>query len=367
MATDIQGIEARTTGGIMRFEVLEPEAARWAELFDGLPREAQDVFYTPGFAQLCQKTIDTGYLVRCAAGTCLDGSVLLYPFVQRPIGGMVDIPVAAEMQDSISLYGRGGVVGMASKESLAAFHDELADYMRLNRVICSFDRLHPLMSNEKFSSPASAIRDVGGFVIVDLALTLEELEASFKPSVRKDIRKAQRNGVLCMSESSSDHIDEFLDIYYQTMERNSASDFYFFPKEFFTALASHLPGMFSFFYAEHDQRIVSCELVLHCGDYSHSFLGGTRRDALPLAANPLLKFEICKTMKAKGSRYFLLGGGQAADDGIFNFKKAYAPEGVYSSRICGTIWDSSAYNQLQQAMIVAGLPVAPNRFQYYEI
>lgn len=350
----------------MLFEILSPDAPRWAEVFGLLPTAAQDVFYSPGFAQLCQQTIDASHEVLCAAATDANGSVLLYPYVQRKLADIVDMRITNGMKDVVSLYGRGGITGRADADFLAAFHDALGQHMVGNRVLCGFDRLHPVMANERLAVPTCSIRDVGGFVVVDLRPNLDRLESSFKQSVRKDIRKAQRNGVRCFAENNCDHLDDFLDIYYQTMGRNSASEFYYFPKDFFSDLPNRLPGKFHFYYAEHAGKIVSCELVLHCGLYSHSFLGGTLKDALPLAANPLLKLEICVGMKELGVEFFLLGGGLSADDGIFNFKKAYAPNGVYPSRIGGTVWDNAAYAQLRQEMIAAGAPMAANRFQYYD-
>ena len=351
----------------MNFEVLEPGGQRWGELFAALPRASRDVFYSPGFASLCQETLDVAHRVRCAAYTDDAGGVLLYPFVLRRTKTLVDLPAAAGLADTISLYGRGGVVGKAGAEGLAAFHRELAIYMADQQVFCSFDRLHPVIGNQDLSPLAGTLRDVGGFVVVDLCPSQEEIQASFKSSVRKDIRKAARNEVKCFTEVNCDHLSDFLDIYYQTMERNEASEFYYFPKDFFVRLPDLLPGMFSFIYAVAGDKIVSCELVLHCADYSHSFLGGTLREALPLAANPMLKFEICKEMKACGCQYFLLGGGQAPDDGIFNFKKAYAPERVYRSLVGGTVWNTQVYDGLRDRMLSAGLPVATNRFQFYDL
>jgi len=351
----------------MNFEVLNPGDQRWGELFAALPRAARDVFYSPGFASLCQETLDVAHRVRCAAYADDNSGVLLYPFVLRRTEALVDLPAAASLADTISLYGRGGVVGEVGAEGLAAFHRGLAAYMAEQQVFCSFDRLHPVIGNQRLSPPGGTLRDVGGFVVVDLRPSLEEIEASFKSSVRKDIRKAARNDVKCFIEGNCDHLAEFLDIYYQTMERNTASEFYYFPKEFFTRLPELLPGMFSFIYAVASDKIVSCELVLHYADYSHSFLGGTLREALPLAANPMLKFEICKEMKACGCKYFLLGGGQTPDDGIFNFKKAYAPEGVYPSLVGGAVWNTQVYDTLRDEMLSGGLPVATNRFQFYDL
>ena len=351
----------------MRFEVLEIGDRRWIELFAALPRASRDVFYSPVFAALCQDTIDAAHRVRCAAYSDDTGAVLLYPFVLRRTSALVALPAAELLADTVSLYGRGGVVGEAGAESIAAFHLELSAYMASHQVFCSFNRMHPVIGNERLSPASTKLLNVGGFVIVNLCPSMEDIASRFKASVRKGIRKAERNDVKCFVELNCDHLPEFLDIYYQTMERNGASEFYYFPKVFFERLPELLPGMFSFVYAQMGKKIVSCELVLHCDDYSHSFLGGTLSEALPLAANSMLKFEICKEMKAIGCKYFLLGGGQEPDDGIFNFKKSYAPDGIYQSLVGGTIWNMQVYEALRNDMQIGGLPVALNRFQFYDL
>lgn len=347
--------------------VLEPGDQRWSDMFHALPPEAQDVFYAPGFAALCQETLPLSQEVRCAAFTSEEGGILLYPFVRRRTGDIVKDACATGLHDTTSLYGRGGVVGEASELDLALFHSALATYLRDIDVFCSFDRFHPVMGNQALAPPGCAARDVGGFIVVDLRPSFADLEASFKSSVRKDVRKAERNGVTCFSEANCDHLDAFLNIYYKTMDRNAASDFYYFPKSFFAGLQRHMAGQFHFFYAVHEGEIVSCELVLHHGDYCHSFLGGTLREALPLTANSLLKIEIFKRMQALDCKYFLLGGGHAPNDGIFNFKKAYAPDGIKHSFIGGTVLQPDIYARLKEAMRDAGLPTADNRFQFYDI
>lgn len=350
----------------MSFEILDAGSPRWAALFDALPRVAQDVFYAPGFASLCQATLNAGQRVQCAAYAAESGALLLYPFVLRDVDRLAPAAGAEGLADTVSLYGRGGVVGAAEAQELSVFHAELSRYCARQRVFCSFDRFHPVMGNERFSPAPTQLREVGGFVVVRLRPTMEELEASFKSSVRKDLRKAERNGVRCYAEANCDHLADFLEIYYQTMERNAASDFYYFPEAFFAGLPQHLPGQFHFFYAEHEGKVVSCELVLHHADYSHSFLGGTRRESLPLAANPLLKRHICESMMTLGCKYFLLGGGQTAGDGIFNFKKAYAPDGVLPSYVGGTVWNVEPYEALRTSLLAAGRPIAANRFQFYD-
>lgn len=351
----------------MKFEILEPSSVRWGELFNSLSLEQRDVFYAPDFAQLCQDTLNASDEVKCATLITGDGGILLYPFVERNIGQAFGAPFDQDLNDTISLYGRGGIVGDANEQDVQVFYTLLEKYFEDRNVFCSFDRFHPVIANHGRVSKLTKVMDVGGFVVVDIRPTLEEVVMSFKPSVRKDIRKAERNNIECFCEGNSEHLESFLEIYYQTMDRNSAGEFHYFSKEFFNGLSQYINGKFLFFYAVYQGTIVSCELVLYHGNYAHSFLGGTRADALPLAANPMLKKAILQKMKSLGCHFFLLGGGHQPNDGIFNFKKAYAPQGVYPSYVGGSIWKPEIYQGLKQDLVTAGHKVSVNRFQFYDV
>ena len=350
----------------MTFSILIPDNPVWADLFEMLPLDQQDIFYSPSFARLCQKTLDQNDEVLCAAMTS-DAGVLLYPFVKRNLGKLTGFAEYSGYCDITGLYGRGGIVGSAAAlQGTTPFHAAMAAYCRKQAIVCGFDRFHPVIGNDVRAAPDSKIMEIGGFVVVDMRPDMNVIENGFKQSVRKDVRKAERNGITCFAESSSDHLKEFMDIYYHTMGRNSASEFYYISENYFTSVAKKIPGQFHYFYALAGNDIVSCELVLHHGKYCHSFLGGTKKEALPLSANPMLKREIIRFFKTRGCEYFLLGGGSKPDDGIFNFKKAYAPEGVYPSRVGGTIWDTDTYARLRDSMLASGKDVPAGRFQFYD-
>jgi len=349
------------------FSILNPYHPAWSALFERLPRGQRDVFYTDGFARLCQQTLNREDEVHCAVFSQGD-KVILYPFAKRNIGRLTGISALSDCYDITGLYGRGGLVsGGAGPVDLEHFHQAFADYCRNERIICGFDRFHPVMANERVAGPGARVIDVGGFVVVDLRPELEEIYASFKPSVRKDLRKAERHSVTCFSEAGPSYLMDFIEIYHATMQRNGATDFYYFTEDYFRSLCDLLAGQYHFYYATVADIIVSCELVLHHGKYAHSFLGGTRLDALPLSANPMLKWNIIRHLKSMGCEYFLLGGGTTPDDGVFNFKKAYAPEGVFASRIGGTVWDHQAYDKVKGTMMASGIQVLENRFQFYDL
>ncbi len=350
----------------MKLSIFKSEDSEWKKLFESLPADQQDVFYSPAFANVCQQTINREDEVLCAAGLSREGT-LLYPFVKRSVSRLTGLKKYTGYYDITGLYGRGGIIG--SSEALAdsnSFYNAMHDYCRNNAIICGFDRFHPVLANQVYTSPAEKVMEVGDFVVLDVRPSLDDIKKNFKHSVRKSLRKAERNGVTCFAEANADHLDDFINIYTDTMDRNSAGSFYYLDKDYFAAVCREMPGQFHFFYAAVDNEIVACELVLHHGRFCHSFLGGTKRKALKLCANHMLKYEIIKLMKQRGCEYFLLGGGYCPDDGIFNFKKAYAPDSVYSSFIGGMVWDDETMGNIKIDMLANGNELSTGRFQFYD-
>lgn len=351
----------------MTFQVLKSGDSRWQELFAALPPERQDVFYAPGFAALCQETIHADHEVLCATWSG-DGGVLLYPFVRRDLARLTGVETLAGKFDMISLYGRGGAAAdpALTAEALASFQRQLRAWAADNRVICLFDRYHPVWANEAAADPETRIMDVGGFVAIDLADGIEAVEKRYKYSIRKDLAKAERGGVSTVIETDATHLDGFLDVYTHTMDRRHARDFYYFDREFFEGLDRHLPGQFFFIHALIEGKIVSTELVLKHGLFAHSFLGGTLREAQPHCPNHRLKRDLIRWLAIEGCRYFLLGGGSSENDGIFNYKRAFAPEGVLPSRIGGLMLDPAAYQEARDIWGQAGRELDARRFQFYD-
>ena len=349
------------------FRVVDPDDPLWARVYDGLPDAARDVFHCPGFARLCQRTLYRDWQV-LAAVLRTPRSTTLYPFVLRDIGSLLeDRDVADGLKDVTALYGRGGpVCDRRVPEDVAAFHAAFGSWCRCRGVVCGFDRFHPVMGNEALAAPETRLFDVGGFVVVDLRHSSDRVETGFKYSMRKALKKGERAGVEVFCEENLDHIDAFFDIYHSTLRRRNARPFYFFSRSFYEKLPRELAGRFVFFYGNVGGRTVTCELALSDGIYCHSFLGGTHAEALAKSPNQVLKRDMIRHFKRRGCHHFLLGGGQERDDGVFHYKRAFAPEGVVPSVVGGTIHHAEAYGALRERMIYAGMDVKANRFQFYD-
>jgi lipid II:glycine glycyltransferase (peptidoglycan interpeptide bridge formation enzyme) len=186
-------------------------------------------------------------------------------------------------------------------------------------------------------------------VVCDLTLDEDALWKGYKHKVRKNVNKAQRSGVRIELDTRGERLVDFLRVYHHTMQRREAGESYYFGPEFFERLRADLAGQFAYFHAIHQGRIISTELVLISAEAVYSFLGGTIEEAFDVRPNDLLKHEVIRWAKAQGKRYFVLGGGYDPDDGIFQYKTAFAPQGIVAFQVGERVFDSERYEVLVAA------------------
>ncbi len=355
------------TAPTSEFTLLEPSDPRWNALFQRLPESQKDIFYRPEFAEVAARYLHKEGQPRCAVLEIGD-SFVMYPFLQRSLQALLsDTGLTVPGYDLQGFYGRGGLVTNSQDlQVVEQFHQHFKEYSQKNKILCSFDRYHPVMQNEKFAPSDVQRIDIGGFIVVDLDKPIDTITKEFKHAVRKNIKKANRAGITVFEESNVNHLDAYLSIYKHTMDRNDATAFYYVDPKFYQTLAEKLPKNVHFFYAMLDGVAVSCELVLSEGLYYHSFLGGTLESAMDKCPNHLLKQEIIRYAKDHGGRYYLLGGGATPYNGVWAYKQCFAPNGDRSSFVGGTVYDQPAYDQLRQQLSQAGISFPTSRFQFYD-
>jgi lipid II:glycine glycyltransferase (peptidoglycan interpeptide bridge formation enzyme) len=167
----------------------------------------------------------------------------------------------------------------------------------------------------------------------------------FKQKVRKNVKRANKNELKIIIENAGAYLDDFLKIYYSTMERSNAETEYYFSREFFETM-NGMKDNIMYFHVMYDNKIISTELVIYGSENCYSYLGGTNRDYFELRPNDFLKYEIIKWAKEKGLKNFVLGGGYGADDGIFQYKTCLAPNGIVNFYIGRKIFDMKTYDYL---------------------
>ena len=226
--------------------------------------------------------------------------------------------------DLITPYGYGGFLGEINDyESL---NNAYSQYCIDNGYVCEFVRFELFSDYYQHYSGKTETRMHN--VVRNMESPMDEIWMDFKQKVRKNVKRANMYGLEIVIDKFGTYMDDFLRIYYGTMERSDAENQFYFKKPFF-------------------EEIMSMEnAVIYGSENCYSYLGGTDSEYFYTRANDFLKYEIIKWTKEKKLKNFVLGGGYGSDDGIFQYKANLAPRGIKDFYIGRNIFDESVYQEL---------------------
>lgn len=243
--------------------------------------------------------------------------------------------------DLITPYGYGGFWGNISDwEELNKTYTE---YCMTNHYVCEFVRFELFTCYHEHFDGEVETRTHN--VVRSLDMPIDEMWMDFKQKVRKNVKRANAYNLRCIIENTGEHLEDFLRIYYSTMDRTDAEGEYYFSKQFYEDL-NKMKDSVMYFHVVYEGKIVSTELVIYGAENCYSYLGGTDKEYFDVRPNDFLKYEIIKWAKEKGLKNFVLGGGYGADDGIYQYKLCLAPHGQQEFYIGRKIFDHESYNRL---------------------
>jgi len=288
---------------------------KWAEIIE--QEVSGEPMLLPSYLELfCEK----GETAECALAEYKNGKII-YPYIKRLIPGSIDY------FDLTSAYGYGGprTIGTVTSTEKEEFWALFQHAIEKDRVVSEFIRF--MLKRENETNYPGEIVDRGANVICSLDIDLNSQWMDLDYKVRKNVKKATSFNLKLVTDRG-EHIDDFLKIYYATMDRREANERYYFKKSFYEKLNAGIKGHMVYFYALKDSEVISAELVLFGKENMYSYLGGTINEYYKMRPNDFLKWEIIKWGHEQNIKNFVLGGGYSDNDGIFRYKRSLAPNGV---------------------------------------
>lgn len=266
------------------------------------------------------------------------------------------IPVSGfeEYSDILTPYGYGGPIvercdPNREKELAQEYRLAFDRYCKEEKIICNFTRFHPLFQNHILFSgcydEVTAIRDI---VIVDLSKDVfcEEFEKEARRYYRK------YDGIFHVRlDPECVHLKDFIDIYYDTMDKNAAKPFYYFQRSYFEELVKRNEGHVFLCHAFMGDKIIASKLLLAEGDAVYSQFGGTRKGCYEYNAYSYLFAKYLLEIEKTGKyRWAVLGGGVSnrKDDGVLRFKKHFS-RSLYPFYIGKRVYNREAYEKICDA------------------
>lgn len=296
----------------------------WLSAWESWP--GREVFAHPDYVDLFT---DKNSCACCGISATPTGTVL-YPFILRDISGEpYYVQALGSAFDIVTPYGYGGpfCFKCPDKSKLAKqFWEVFESWTSRQNIVSEFIRFS-LLGDTVLDYPGEKEFKFDN-IVRDLLPDKETIWMDYEHKVRKNVKKAIRNGIHVETDENGYRLDDFLRIYNTTMDRRNADKGYYFGKSFFETISSQLFGQHIYFHACSGKKVVSTELVLVSSENVYSYLGGTDGDYFDSRPNDLLKHEIILWAKSHGKKRFVLGGGYQKDDGIYKYKSSFAPRGV---------------------------------------
>ena len=284
---------------------------------------------------------------------CSHGKVA-YPFMVRDISVSNDFKKKLgkkKYYDIRSAYGYGGslyeLFENGDMEALKKqFSTSFSKFCRKENIISQFDRFHPIIKNHILFEGLCEVSKNRKTVYMDIG-NKEIIWENITSKCRNMIRKAKKNGIRIEIDETGVSLEQFKDIYNKSMDRNKASDYYYFNNSFFNDTFHSLNNKIFIANAFYNKRIIASSLILRHKKYLHYHFSGTLKEYMKLAANNMIIYEAAKWGSDNGYKVFHLGGGyESQGDSLYRFKKSFSKLEDKDFYIGKQIYNNEAYNFL---------------------
>lgn len=304
----------------------------------------KDIYFEKSYASLYEE-VEKGtselWELDCEYGK------ISYTFIKRPIPIETDEPYF----DIITPYGYGGPVVLEASDTdklMARFQSAFAQYCADNAIVSEFVRFHPILANAKdfetVYQPIYMRQTVGTSVDPEGNTLLLE----FNQTARKLTRKAERQGVTYRVVVGPEQLDDFLDIYYATMNRNKADSFYYFEPSYFKACLETLKDKLLLIEVLLDNKVIAACIYFVSGPILHEHLMGSLTEYLSYSPVYVLKAAAVEWAREQGISLIHYGGGlsNAQDDPLFLFKRKFTKDTLFDFFIAKKIHQADVYEKL---------------------
>lgn len=308
----------------MQVEIIDIFSNRWLQI---LQNTRYDVYHLPQY--ILTEAIRTNSQPEAILIT-EDDKTFCLPYLLRQYRNLFDeSPIYKDCYDIGSPIGYAGfLLNDAAKDEPFFFRKAiqyLTNYLQKKNICSAFFRLHPILNQDINQELYPEIIQVSGETVsTDLNLSPIEIWHKTRPEHRTSINRCKRNGFIAKVVDYREYIDEFIDIYYETMERVEAKKHYYFDYEYFRGLMK-LHEAIHLCIVEKGNKIACGGIFTECCGIIQYHLGATKSQFLKEAPSKLMFDYVRFWAKERGNGVFHLGGGVAAKtDSLYHFKAGFS-------------------------------------------
>lgn len=304
----------------------------------------KDIYYNEYYGKLYEDT-ENGKLEKFEVVS--EYGKIEHIFIKRKI----EIDKDNNWYDIVTPYGYGGpiITECKNKEKLLdQFTETFTEYCANNNIVSEFIRFHPIFENALDFQNIYDVTYSRHTVGTNLKDYDDPVQAEFSKSLRKEIRKSEKNGVTVKTILEPQDLSVFKKLYEETMDRNGAEDYYYFPDSYYEYILKYLNKFVLEIQLIYEDEIIASEMYFIEGDLMHAHLLGSNQKMLDLNAGALLEATAARWGHEHGYRYIHHGGGRtsAEDDSLYTYKKKYGKNTEFDFYVGKKIWNKEKYDEL---------------------
>jgi FemAB family len=315
----------------MNIHIAKPSDTSWVETLRKTPH---DIYHLPKYFDLeakRSKTIGEAILIQ------KDDKIFFVPYLVRRCDDIsfedTNIP---KIFDIVSPYGYPGILlsnaAKASPEFLGYAINEFKQILKSKGVCSAFLRMHPIINSgfseilEANTLTAGTLTVSGQTVSVDLTLSESEIWNHTKSDRRNKINKCKRNGLTARIVPFDEYIQEFVDIYQETMSRVEANKSYLeFDYDYCCEMKNIFGESLYLCIVEFENKVASSGLYSEYNGIVEALFGGTRNDFFNLSPSSIETDFIRFWAKERGNKILHLGGGVGGTkNSLYEFKAGFS-------------------------------------------
>ena len=301
-----------------------------------------DIYFEPDYARLYETDETKAVEFRFEN----EYGVITNLFLKRKIN--VQPADGIQYYDITTPYGYGGPVVHHTTDQeklIKAYMESFQAYTVREHIIAEFVRFHPIIGNGKvFQEAYQAIFDRK---TVGTNLTFDNvIEAEFSKHKRRDIRRILKNpDIRYEVDENPESLDDFIEIYYSTMDRDGADHYYYFDRDYFHMMLEKFRGHITTGKVFLGEKLIAMGVYFRYGKYLHAHLSGTLSEYLEYSPAYILKYALALYGHEKGYEVIHYGGGssRSEENGLYQFKREFGKNTVFDFYLAKKVWNQDVY------------------------
>lgn len=233
--------------------------------------------------------------------------------------------------DATSVYGYSGPLSKNIDESFdnRLFFRALNALLLQLKVVSIFARLNPFIPHQKKCLEGiGEVKSTGKLVNINLTAPPSTQRKQYRSRLNTYVNKAKRE---CSVKriTTGKELNEFIDMYYETMIRKDAEPKYFFSKDYFGGLlrSEDFKSEIWLAFEKTSEAVIAGILSVKKGDIVQYHLSAAKEEYLHLNAVKLLIDTLRVDATEHGYLHLNLGGGVGSkEDSLFRFKSGFSKE-----------------------------------------